>query len=247
MNPYLKLFSTTNDLRDLNRQLASYSLDELLEWGLSTFDDKLVQVSSFGPPGMVILDHLARLKPGVKVITIDTEFLFAETYALWEQIQRRYPIRLEICHSPLSPEGQAVRYGAGLWEQDPDHCCTLRKVLPLTSALAGMEAWITGRRRDQSANRTTIALVEWDAQYQLLKLNPLAAWTRTQVWSYIREHDLPYNALHDRGYTSIGCTHCTRLPSNPADERSGRWLGHQKTECGLHRQEMGGRLQLVSA
>src|SRR5262245_48090475 len=123
--------STTSDLRDLNHQLERYSLDELLEWGLSTFGDKLVQVTSFGPPGMVILDHLARLNPGVKVITIDTGFLFAETYTLWEQIQQRYPIHLEICRSALNTDGQAFLYGARLWEQDPDQCCNLRKVLPL--------------------------------------------------------------------------------------------------------------------
>jgi phosphoadenosine phosphosulfate reductase len=240
-------FSATSDLTELNRQLAGYSLDELLQWGLSTFGDKLVQVTSFGPPGMVIVDHLARLNPGIKVITIDTGFLFAETYSLWEQIQQRYPIRLEICRSALSTDGQAFLYDPRLWEEDPDHCCNLRKVLPLGSALAGMAAWITGVRRDQSPSRARAALVEWDAQYHLLKLNPLANWTREQVWSYIREHDLPYNALHDHGYTSIGCTHCTRLPSNLADERSGRWQGHQKTECGLHRQEIGGRIQLVPA
>jgi phosphoadenosine phosphosulfate reductase len=242
-----KLFSATSDLCDLNRQLAGYSLDERLQWGLSTFGDRLVQVTSFGPPGMVIVDHLARLKPGVKVITIDTGFLFAETYTLWERIQQRYPIRLEICHAALSTAEQAFLYGARLWEQDPDQCCNLRKVLPLAGALEGMAAWITGVRRDQSASRASTPLAEWDAQYHLLKLNPLAAWTRNQVWSYIREHNVPYNALHDRGYTSIGCTHCTRLPSNLADERSGRWQGHQKTECGLHRQKIGGGTQLAPA
>src|SRR6185436_20944307 len=109
-------FSATSDLTDLNRQLAGYSLDQLLQWGLSTFGDKLVQVTSFGPPGMVIVDHLARLNPGIKVITIDTGFLFAETYALWEQIQQRYPIHLEICRSALSTDGQAFLYGPRLWE-----------------------------------------------------------------------------------------------------------------------------------
>jgi phosphoadenosine phosphosulfate reductase len=240
-----KLFSATSDLGDLNCQLAGYSLDELLQWGLSTFGDRLVQVTSFGPPGMVIVDHLARLNPGVKVITIDTGFLFAETYTLWEQIQQRYPIRLEICRPALSTAEQAFLDGARLWEQDPDQCCNLCKVLPLGGALAGMAAWITGVRRDQSASRAGTPLAEWDAQYQLLKLNPLAAWTRNRVWSYLREHDVPYNALHNLGYTSIGCIHCTRLPSNLADERSGRWQGHQKTECGLHRQVIGGRTQLV--
>jgi phosphoadenosine phosphosulfate reductase len=183
---------------------------------------------------MVILDRLAQLSPGVKVITIDTDFLFEETYALREQIQRRYPIQLEIRKSALTPAMQAEVYQPELWQVNPDLCCHLRKVIPLQEVLSGLEAWITGLRRDQSSTRSTLPLVFWDAKYNLVKINPLANWTRNQVWSYLLENNVPYNPLHDQGYGSIGCIHCTRPNNNSGNERAGRWPGSSKTECGIH-------------
>jgi phosphoadenosine phosphosulfate reductase len=227
-------FSAKTDFGDINRRFEKGSIDELLQWTLSTFGDKVAQVTSFGPTGMVILDHLARLSPGIRIITLDTQFLFDETYALWDEVQRRYPIRLEIHRPELTPEAQAKKYGPRLWQVSPNWCCYLRKVLPLDEVLHGLDAWFTGLRRDQSTTRSILPLVAWDAKYDLVKISPLAQWSRGQVWSYILEHKLPYNALHDQGYTSIGCTHCTRPATNTADERSGRWLGFQKTECGIH-------------
>jgi phosphoadenosine phosphosulfate reductase len=115
-------------------------------------------------------------------------------------------------------------------------CCHLRKVIPLQEVLGELDAWITGLRRDQASTRSKISLVGWDAKYEMVKINPVANWTRNQVWSYILQHQVPYNALHDQGYTSIGCTHCTLPATNPGDERSGRWRGQQKVECGIHLQ-----------
>lgn len=227
-------FHADSDFTALNRRFKEGSLDDVLRWSLATFGDKVAQVTSFGPTGMVILDHLIRLKPGLRVVTLDTNFLFAESYAFWEKVQYHYPIQLDVRQPSLTPEQQAQIYGDNLWQTAPDRCCYLRKVLPLQQALQGLEAWITGLRRDQSPTRADLLIINWDARYNLIKINPLAHWTHQQVWDYIREHDVPYNPLHDRGYASIGCTHCTQPTPNPDEERSGRWQGQPKVECGIH-------------
>jgi phosphoadenosine phosphosulfate reductase len=221
-------------LAEQNHYLAHRSLSELLSWSLATFGDRLAQVTSFGPTGMVILDHLARLSPGGRVITLDTGFLFAETYELMEAIQQRYPIRLEIHRPRLTPTVQKKIYHPELWQVNPDLCCHVRKVAPLKEVLHGLGAWLTGLRRDQAATRTALPLVDWDNRHGLVKINPLAGWSRGQVWRYLLEHNIPYNPLHDQGYASIGCTHCTRPSGNTLNERAGRWQGFQKIECGIH-------------
>jgi phosphoadenosine phosphosulfate reductase len=222
------------ELDAINQQLETLSLTDFLRWSVAVFGDRVAHVTSFGPSGVVILDHLLRLKPNARVLTLDTDFLFTETYELFDRIERRYAIGIEVVRPALSPAEQERQYGANLWELEPDICCDLRKVQPLGRALAGLDAWYTGIRRDQGGTRTEVPLVGWDLRYNVFKLSPLAGWTRAQVWQYIRDHDVPYNTLHDQGYTSIGCTHCTRPPANAGDERSGRWAGKQKTECGLH-------------
>jgi phosphoadenosine phosphosulfate reductase len=222
------------NFKALNDYFAERPLDELLAWSLTTFGRYVALVTSFGPTGMVILDRLAALNPGGKVITIDTDFLFEETYRLRELVQRRYPIQLEIRKSALTPAAQAQVYQPQLWQVNPDLCCHLRKVVPLSEVLSGLAAWFTGLRRDQASSRTTIPLITWDAKYHLVKINPLANWSRSQVWSYLVENNVPYNHLHDQGYSSIGCTHCTQPASHRGDERSGRWPGSGKVECGIH-------------
>lgn len=222
------------ELRSLNASLEALPLTGFLRWSLDTFGEKIAHVTSFGASGVVILDHLLQIKPDIRVITLDTEFLFDKTYALWQSIEHRYGISIEVVRPQISPEQQAIQFGASLWDTDPDHCCDLRKVQPLATALDGLEGWYTGIRRDQGGTRADTQLLAFDLRYNLFKLSPLAAWSRKQVWQYIREHDVPYNQLHDLGYASIGCTHCTRPPANLEDERSGRWAGKQKIECGLH-------------
>jgi phosphoadenosine phosphosulfate reductase len=222
------------DFTESNCYFENRTLDELLTWSLAVFGDQLIQVSSFGPAGMVILDHLARLRPGCRVVTIDTGFLFPETYELWETVQRRYPIQLDIHRPNLTPALQSRAYQPQLWQTNPDLCCHLRKIVPLAKALQGASAWLTGLRRDQASTRHHLPLVMWDTKYELVKINPLAHWTRQQVWGYIVKHNIPYNSLHDQGYASLGCTHCTRPTTNATDERSGRWQGLAKTECGIH-------------
>lgn len=222
------------ELAQLNIGLEKLSLTDFLRWSIDTFGEKVAHVTSFGASGVVILDHLVRLKPNARVLTLDTQFLFDETYDLWQRIERRYAIGIEVIRPALAPEQQAVDYGPDLWEFEPDLCCDLRKVRPLAAALRNFAGWYTGVRRDQGPTRKDTQLVAWDGHYGLFKLSPLANWTRQQVWRYIHDNDVPYNSLHDAGYTSIGCTHCTRPAANAADERSGRWAGKQKTECGLH-------------
>ena len=234
MQATLSLPKSGTELDVLNSSLEGLSLTDFLRWSLDTFGEKIAHVTSFGPSGVVILDHLLRIKPNARVITLDTQFLFEETYDLWQNIERRYAIRIEVIRPKLSPAEQERQHGANLWELEPDACCSIRKVQPLAGALDGLDGWYTGIRRDQAGQRSSTQLVAWDLRYNLFKLSPLASWSKQQVWSYIRDNDVPYNRLHDQGYSSIGCTHCTRPPANVNDERSGRWMGKQKTECGLH-------------
>lgn len=233
MNPHPPLPKGGPDLAQLNRSLEPRDLDTFLGWSRAAFGAGAGLVTSFGPSGIVILDHLLRLDPSARVLTLDTQFLFAETYDLWEAVERRYGIRIEVVRPAVSPAEQERQYGPNLWASEPDVCCDLRKVQPMARAVAGLEAWYTGVRRDQSPGRAHTQLVAWDDRYGLFKLSPLAGWTREQVWAYIRDRDLPYNRLHDQGYPSVGCTHCTR-PAAGVDERAGRWAGQAKTECGLH-------------
>lgn len=227
-------FNSTTDFAELNRYFEEQPLETLLAWSLESFGDGVAQVSSFGPTGLVLLDHLMRLSPSINVITIDSGFLFDESYALHEQVQQRYGIQLDVYKPTLTPAAQAIKHGPKLWQTDPNLCCYLRKVVPLQQALQNLTAWFTGLRRDQSVTRHNLSLLAWDQKYNLVKLNPLAGWTREQVWAYISDHNLPYNALHDQRYTSIGCIHCTQAITDLADERSGRWPGSAKTECGIH-------------
>jgi phosphoadenosine phosphosulfate reductase len=194
---------------------------ELLAWALESFHPKLALACSFQKEEAVLLDLLFELEPDARVFALDTGVLFGETYEVWRAVEERYGTVIEAWR------GEWVE---GLWASDPGHCCHLRKVEPLGRALAPLDAWITGLRREQSPTRADARKLEWDEGHGLWKLNPLADWTEKDVWARISERDLPYNALHDRGYSSIGCTHCTQ----PGAGREGRWAGLEKTECGLH-------------
>jgi phosphoadenosine phosphosulfate reductase len=202
---------------------------EVLELMVERFHPRLTLACSFQKESAVILDLLLRIAPDARVFTLDTHVLFDETYETWRRVEERYGIDVEVFQGP-SLGRQAAVHGDRLWERDPDRCCDLRKVRPLERALAGVDAWISGVRRDQSPSRAETAKVAWDERHERWKANPLADWTEKDVWRYIAEHDLPYNPLHDRGYASIGCTHCTK----PGNGRDGRWTGSAKSECGLH-------------
>jgi phosphoadenosine phosphosulfate reductase len=191
---------------------------------------------SFGAEDMALLDMIMEVDPGASVFYLDTDVLFAESYELRDRAVRRYGIpNLLQVRPELSLEAQAASYGERLWESKPDECCSLRKIRPLTQTLSKFGGWVTGIRRDQAPTRANTQVFEWDAKFGLVKVNPLAFWTSEQVWDYIRERDIPYNPLHDQGYPSIGCLHCTRPVKPGEDPRSGRWADTAKTECGLHK------------
>jgi phosphoadenosine phosphosulfate reductase len=212
----------------------TWSPEEVLRWAFRAFGNGVEMASGFGAEGMALIDIGARLNPALRVFTIDTEFLFPETYQLIENVEQRYGITVERVRPRLRPDSQTEIYGPALWTVNPDQCCALRKVEPLKEKLAGLRAWITAIRRDQTSVRANARKVEWDQKFQLVKINPIADWTHKDVWNYLHAHDVPYNPLHDANYTSIGCTHCTRAVRPGEDPRAGRWAGFQKTECGLH-------------
>ena len=222
------------ELAAWNARFRGASPQALLTWAVERWADQIALTCSFGgPAGMVLLDMLLAVAPEVPVLYIDTGLLFPETYRLVEQVREHYGITPRPVRAARTLEQQAEDEGAALWERDPDRCCGLRKVQPLAEVLAPFDAWIAGLRRDGSATRAGVDLIEWSDKYDLVKLNPLALWSEREVWNYIYQHGVPYNSLLDQGYRSLGCTACTRLP-NGDHPRSGRWVGFNKTECGLH-------------
>jgi phosphoadenosine phosphosulfate reductase len=225
------------EVSGLQAEAERWGAEQVLRWGLTRFHPEVALASSFGAEDVVLIDLAAQVRADFRVFTLDTDFLFPETYALIEQIEQRYGIRVERFRSALTPEEQARIHGQALWTRQPDLCCELRKVRPLERKLAELRAWATGIRREQAPTRANARKLEWDARFGLVKLNPLADWNWGQVWEYIRARQLPYNPLHDQNYPSIGCTHCTRPVRPGEDPRAGRWSGFRKTECGLHTKE----------
>jgi phosphoadenosine phosphosulfate reductase len=225
---------TMNELEQASQELEGSSPEMVLRWGFENFAPDIVQATGFGPEGVVLMHMVSRIRPETVTFYLDTDLLFPETYALRDELAQRLGVRFERVPGSLPLDVQAGKYGPELWKRDPDLCCYVRKVVPQRQYLSQHRAWITGIRRDQTAFRANAGLVEWDTTNKMVKLNPLAAWTSEQVWSHIREHDLPYNALHDQGYPSIGCWPCTRAVAPGEDPRAGRWSGTLKTECGIH-------------
>jgi phosphoadenosine phosphosulfate reductase len=215
--------------------------DQLLAWAIERFGRRFAVVTSFQAEGMVVLDLARRVDPGVRVVTLDTGRLPEETYQVIEAVRTGMGLKVEvITPDPADVAAMVAGHGPNLFHKDPALrrlCCHVRKVAPLGRALAGVEAWATGLRRDGGPGRAGTAKAEIDdAHGGIVKLNPLADWTRGQVWAYVRSHRLPVNPLYEQGYTSIGCAPCTR-PTRPGeDERAGRWWweADQDRECGLH-------------
>jgi phosphoadenosine phosphosulfate reductase len=203
----------------------------LLDWVGRTLGERAVLASSLGPQSLVVLELLHQLGHPISVLTLDTGFLFPETVALRLAVEARYGLSIRVVRPRHSPAEQAVQEGARLWENNPDRCCQLRKVVPLQEALAPYDAWVTGVRRDQAPTRAGATSLGWDQGFGIAKVNPLASWTRTDVMAFAAAHDVPLNPLLSRGYGGVGCTHCTVRSSS---ERRGRWSGRSKTECGIH-------------
>lgn len=236
---------TANDQSELIAELKAWSASfeakqpqDVLEAAIERYARKILLACSFGAEDVVLVDMVHRINPSVPLFYLDTEFLFPETYATRDRVIERYGLQpAQVIHvkSLLTPQKQAESYGDALWASNPDQCCQLRKVEPLTRILQGYEAWITGIRRDQAPSRANAGLIEWDQKFGLVKTNPLARWTWTDVWTYIKVYEVPYNPLHDHNYPSIGCTYCTAPVASGDDPRAGRWKNFSKTECGLHK------------
>ncbi len=222
------------EMADAQSYAESWNPQRVLSWAFEAFGNEVAISSAFGAEGMVLIDIASRARKDFRVFTVDTEFLFPETYNLIDRIEQKYEIKVERVFSLHSPEEQERIHGAGLWARDPDQCCNLRKVEPLRRKLSTLRAWITSIRRDQTAFRKGAGKIEWDEKFGLVKVNPIADWSSKQVWRYLVENGVPYNSLHDQNYPSIGCTHCTRAVRPGEDPRAGRWPGTSKTECGLH-------------
>lgn len=215
--------------------------DEVLGWAIRAFRPRIALASSFGAEDVVLIDMWWRVDREVRVFTLDTGRLPEETYEVMDRIRERYGIAIET-YFPDRAAVEALERERGYYSfrrgvEERKHCCGIRKVEPLRRALHGLDAWITGLRREQAVTRAAIPQVEADAAHGgILKVNPLVEWAEEQVWAYIREHDVPYNALHDRGYPSIGCAPCTRAVQPGEDIRAGRWWWENPAskECGLH-------------
>jgi len=202
------------------------SAEELLGWAYERFGRRMCLTCSWQRQSSALVHMVSELGLDVDVIELDTQVLFAETYETRDRLVERYELQLK-SFRPVDPIDR-------LWETDPDRCCAIRKVEPLERALAGYDAWITGIRRGQSPTRANAQKVEWSERYGVWKIQPLVDWNSKRVDAYVTVNEVPYNPLHDRGYPSIGCVHCTRPVSAGEDERAGRWSGSGKLECGIH-------------
>ena len=228
------------DARGLGKPITEDTpTEEVVAWTFDRFaDQRMIMTSSFGMEGCALIDMYAKFDKPITVVYLDTMFFFPETYALRDKMVKRYPhIAFVNGGTQLTPEAQAAEYGDELWKHNPDLCCKLRKVDPMQRVMSDVDVWITGLRRSQSETRRNIQLVEWDWKYQVLKVNPLFKWERPQIWDYIQANDVPHNELHEKGYPTVGCTHCTvPVPGSRPGEysRNGRWRDNGKTECGLH-------------
>lgn len=209
--------------------------EDILQWvAQSSIPQRIGLGTGFGPAGLCLIDMIVKINRDIDIFYLDTQVLFPETYALRDRLEEKYRIKFLQYGTALSMADQKAQYGDRLWETDPNQCCKIRKVEPLNDALQNYDVWITAIRREQSPARANAGIIEWDPKFDVIKINPLAAWTNDDVWNYIRTHDVPYNPLHDQGYPSIGCTHCTTAVAAGEDERDGRWRGQSKIECGLH-------------
>ncbi|AGN36583.1 phosphoadenylyl-sulfate reductase [Bacillus paralicheniformis] len=207
---------------------------DVLKWAYSTYQ-KIVYACSFGAEGIVLIDLISKVVKEADIVFLDTGLHFPETYELINEVKDRYPgLSIRFLKPGLSLEEQEKRYGSELWKRHPDHCCRLRKIEPLREHLSGMEAWMTGLRREQSETRKHVRYINKDDNFKLIKICPLIHWTWEDVWTYIKLNQLTYHKLHDQDYPSIGCEVCTSPVADGGNLRAGRWARQEKTECGLH-------------
>ena len=223
------------DLARASERLEDGTPQEILSWAVDVYGEDLSLSVSFGnPEGMVLLDMLSRITDRAQVFTLDTGFLFEETVRFREEAMKRYPLPLKVLTPGLTVEEQVERYGPELYSCAPDLCCQVRKIEPQRRFLRDYGAWVTGIRRDQTAQRASTPIVAFDEYFGVAKIAPLAAWSADEIDEYVRRNDVPLNPLLSMGYRSIGCEPCTRPVAPGEDARAGRWPDMDKTECGLH-------------
>ena len=228
--------ATHEEIAEANERLLTANPQEVLSWASERFHPRLLMATAFGAEGCCIIHMLAEIQPLTRVINLETGYQFPETLELRERLKSRYGVEVEYIRPEQTVAEYEAEHGGPLHPHRPDQCCHDRKVLPLKRAVERMNplAWVSAIRKDQTTDRGKAAMVQWDAKFSLVKLNPLLNWTKKDVWGFIHKYDVPYNSLHDRDYPSIGCWPCTRPVSDGEDDRAGRWSGKVKKECGLH-------------
>jgi phosphoadenosine phosphosulfate reductase len=225
------------EIQAAEEQLADASPEDILRWATDRFGDKFTMATAFGPEGMCLIHMLGEIAPQTHIFNLDTGYQFPETLDLRERVRKRYGIAVEMKQPEVTVAQYEALHGGPLYKTNPDQCCFDRKIKVLRQAVVGFHSWASAIRRDQSPDRANVPIVGWDKKFSLVKVSPLANWTKQDVWKLITDHDIPYNPLHDQGFTSIGCFPCTRAVLMGEDERAGRWSGFAKTECGLHSKE----------
>ncbi|MDA0659682.1 MAG: phosphoadenylyl-sulfate reductase [Planctomycetota bacterium] len=223
------------ELAARSQELEGASPTEILRWAAGRYAPGLTMGTAFGPEGMCLIHMLAQVAPQTIIFNLETGYQFPETLALVERVHERYGIAIQLERPEQTVEEYEKIHGGPLYKINPDQCCMDRKLRVLERVAKGKSAWISAIRRDQSPDRSVASIVGWDKKFGLVKVNPLVNWTKQDVWKLITQENIPYNPLHDQGYTSIGCWPCTRSVLFGEDERAGRWSGTAKTECGLHK------------
>lgn len=223
-----------DDLERISQSLEHATPEEILTWAVEKYFPRFTMATGLGPEGCVIISMLAKIEPRVYVFNLDTGYQFPETLELRDRIVQKYGMDIALEKPELSPQEYERLNGGPVYATDSNRCCHDRKIAVLHRVAVNFDAWATGIRRDQSPTRADTPIVRWDKKFGLVKISPLAAWTKKDVWKRIMDEGIPYNPLHDRGYPSIGCQPCTRPVQGDGDERAGRWSGTAKTECGLH-------------
>ena len=225
-------------LEDAEKSLDQEPAVDILRWASDRFGERLVFATAFGAEGCVLIDLIGRNQLPIDIFTLDTGLFFEETYTLWRTLEARYGLTIRGVEPATSLSQQASEYGDRLWERNPNLCCSIRKVAPIESELGRVDAWISSIRRSQTPERSRARVLAWDRRFNIVKINPLVHWAKSEVWEYIQKFNVPYNPLHDQGYPSIGCWPCTSPVSFGEPERAGRWRNCKKNECGLHSEQV---------
>ena len=227
------------ELKELSARFETATPQEILRWAIETYKDKLTMATAFGAEGCCLLHMIAQIRDETGLVpdifNLDTGYQFPQTLMVRQRIQKKYNLDVRLVSAQETVKEMEARFGGPIYRTDTNQCCHIRKIVPLEQAVQGFDAWITAIRREQTPERAATAIIGPDPKFDfLVKVSPLANWTKQQVWDYIRENDIPYNPLHDQGFPSIGCWPCTNAVKEGEDERAGRWAGTEKRECGLH-------------